>query len=176
MIWPFKRKSRTSPQAVTAVYNAIVAQSRQPVFYQEWQVPDTLTGRFDMISLHMALVLRRLRQKDDTTGEFAQNLFDLFFADMDRSLREMGVTDLGVPRKISQMGGLFYGMLGKVTDALDSEDPVELEAVLQRNIYGGEANPNLTPLSVYVRSEADRLENVGLTTILSGKLTDSEAA
>src|ERR1700761_506939 len=90
------------------VYSAIVAQSRQPRFYAEWGVPDTVTGRFDMISLHLALVLRRLGTERDAKV-FSQALFDLFFKDMDRSLREMGAGDLAVPKKIRKMGEIFYG-------------------------------------------------------------------
>src|SRR6476620_11735781 len=86
--------------AVYAVYGAIVSQSRQPIFYEKWGVPDTVTGRFDMISVHMALLFRRLRQEKKAGTEFSQAVFDLFFKDMDRSLREMGVGDLGVPKKI----------------------------------------------------------------------------
>ena len=105
----FRKKTATEP--VYAVYNSIVAQSRQPVFYAEMGVPDTVTGRFDMISLHMALLFRRLRHGPQSAKDFSQAVFDLFFKDMDRSLREMGVSDLGVPKKIQKMGNLFFGLL-----------------------------------------------------------------
>ena len=85
-----------------------MAQSRQPRFYADWGVPDTVTGRFDMITLHMALMLRRL-VRAGRRAAFSQALFDLFFRDMDRS-REMGAGDLGVPKKIKKMGNVFYGL------------------------------------------------------------------
>ena len=88
-----------------------MAQSRQTVFYAEWGVPDTVTGRFDMVSLHMALVLGACSGKGAACRDFAQALFDLFFKDMDRSLREMGVGDICVPKRIGKMGGLFYGLV-----------------------------------------------------------------
>ena len=84
MIFNLFRKN-TATEPVLAVYSAIVAQSRQPVFYAEWLVPDTVTGRFDMISLHMALLFRRLRSESGPQKEFSQAVFDLFFKDMDRS-------------------------------------------------------------------------------------------
>src|SRR6185312_8042690 len=108
MILSLFRKNRAT-KPVYAVYNAIVAQSRHPRFYADWQVPDTVTGRFDMICLHMALLFRRLRTASGTQKEFSQSVFDLFFKDMDRSLREMGAGDIGVPKKIQKMGNIFFG-------------------------------------------------------------------
>ena len=122
-------KKSPDPEAVYAVYRAIVAQSRQPVFYAQWGVPDTVTGRFDVLSLHMGLVFRRLGGTSKPADDFAQALFDLFFKDMDRNLREMGAGDLAVPKKIRNMGNLFYGLsprrrtprsAGRVTNADDT--------------------------------------------------------
>ena len=95
MIFNLFRKSPALDAAFEA-YSAIVAQSRQEKFYADWGVPDTVTGRFDMISLHLSLVLRRLKG-EPRAKDFGQALVDLFFRDMDRSLRALGVTDLGVP-------------------------------------------------------------------------------
>ncbi len=171
MIWPFQRKTRAMQQPVFGVYNAIVAQSRHSRFYAEWGVPDTLTGRFDMISLHMGVLFRRLRGQDAETKQFSQELFDLFFRDMDRSLREMGVTDIGVPKQIAKMGELFYGLLSKLTAALDGDNPEALETVLKRNIYGGEDHPSLTAMAVYIRMLADCFEAQSVEAILAGNLT-----
>lgn len=179
MIWPFQRKTRAMQQPVFGVYNVIVAQSRQSRFYAEWGVPDTMTGRFDMISLHVGVLFRRLRSKDAETKQFSQELFDLFFKDMDRSLREMGVTDLGVPKRIAKLGELFYGLLSSLTSALDGDNPEALEMVLKRNIYGGEDHPSLTALAVYVRMLANGFEAQSLDAIMAGKLSipgDLEAA
>ena len=134
MIFGLFRKSADS-EAVYAVYSAIVAQSRRPVFYAQWGVPDTVTGRFDMISLHISLLFRRLRSERKDAATFSQAVFDLFFRDMDRSLREMGATDLGVPKKIQKMGNIFYGLLAHLNEAMDKGDRAALEAVLTRNIY-----------------------------------------
>src|SRR4051812_44084548 len=117
MIFNLFRKS-PAPDAAFEAYRSIVAQSRQQKFYAEWGVPDTVTGRFDMISLHLALLLRRLKS-EPSAQPFTQALVDLFFRDMDRSLREMGVTDLGVPNKVKKMGNLFYGLVEALGDALD---------------------------------------------------------
>lgn len=146
-------RKRPDREPVLALYRAIVAQSRRAVFYAEWGVPDTVTGRFDMICLHMALVLRRLRAEGPGYAAFSQALHDLFFKDMDRSLREMGAGDLAVPKKIQRMGALFYGLLQGVSDALDRADTVALVAVLGRNVTESGA----APLADYVLSEAGRL-------------------
>ena len=169
MIFGLFRKSADA-EAVYAVYSAIVAQSRQPRFYADWGVPDTVTGRFDMISLHMALVFRRLRSQGKEAAEFSQALFDLFFRDMDRSLREMGATDLGVPKKIQKMGSLFYGLLGNVSDAIESDDRAKLEAVLTRNVFGGESTPDASPLADYLMAEAGAIAARPIPEIIAGRL------
>ncbi len=170
MIFGLFRKSADS-EAVYAVYSAIVAQSRRPVFYAQWGVPDTVTGRFDMICLHMSLVFRRLRSERKDVSAFSQALFDLFFRDMDRSLREMGVTDLGVPKKIQKMGNIFYGLLAHLNEAMDKGDHAALEAVLIRNIYEGAAAPAVGDLAAYLFIEAGRLEEQPLESILAGQVT-----
>ena len=154
MIFNLFRKS-TAPDAALEAYRSIVAQSRQPKFYADWGVPDTVTGRFDMISLHLALLLRRLKG-EPSAASFGQALVDLFFSDMDRSLRELGVTDLGVPRKVKTMGNVFYGLAGVLGDAIDGGDPTAVEAVLVKNVYGA-ANPHAATLAAYLLDEAKRL-------------------
>ena len=93
MILSLFRKN-TATDAIYGVYRAIVAQSRQPVFYAEWGVPDTVTGRFDMISLHMALVFRRLRSSE-AAKNFSQAVFDLFFKDRESFTRYSGHPAIG---------------------------------------------------------------------------------
>lgn len=170
----FRKKS--APEAVFAVYAAIVAQSRQARFYADWGVPDTVTGRFDMICLHLALVLRHLRGPDKAVGEFSQQLFDLFFKDMDRSLRELGAGDLSVPKKIQKMGNVFYGLLGKLTEALDAGDRDALETLLRRNVFDDQATPGIAPLADYLETQARQLAEQSPTSIVSGRIELGEAA
>jgi len=169
MIWPFKKPSTPEGQ-LYAVYNAIVAQSRQPKFYAEWDVPDTVTGRFDMISLHMCLLFRRLRPEPGQSKDFAQDLFDLFFKDMDHSLRELGVTDIGIPKKIEKMGNLFYGLLEKITLALDSGDHKALVLAVNRNIFDAGNESSANKLADYLVSCATELEAQPLEDIKAGNL------
>ncbi len=164
----FRKKADTAQ--VRALYGAIVAQSRQPPFYAQWEVPDTVTGRFDMISLHLCLVFRRLKSGEEAHRNFSQDLFDLFFVDMDRSLREMGAGDMAVPKRIKEMGELFYGMLASLVDALDKNDQDALAATLSRNIFDAEQPVSLDPLTRYVLAQADNLRRHELTAILSGEV------
>src|SRR6476661_990187 len=101
------RRAR-SDGTITTLYGAIVAQAREPVFYRDYGVPDTQDGRFDMIVLHLALVLRCLRQADLGSSPLAQGLFDTFCTDMDHNLREQGLSDAAVPRRMRAFGEAFY--------------------------------------------------------------------
>ena len=164
MIFNLFRKS-TAPDAAREGYRSIVAQSRQPQFYAQWGVPDTVTGRFDMISLHLALMLHRL--KGDSTGRpFGQKLVDAFFRDMDDSIRELGVTDLGVPNRIKKMGKAFYGLAEALAPALDGADAVAVETVLVRNIYDGVATPGAAQLAAYLLAETQRLASTPTASLI----------
>jgi cytochrome b pre-mRNA-processing protein 3 len=170
MILSLFRKN-TETESVYAVYSAIVAQSRQPLFYAEWSVPDTVTGRFDMISLHLALLFRRLRGGEQGQRDFAQAVFDFFFKDMDRQLREMGVTDIGVPKKIQKMGNIFYGLLAAMDQALDAGDRDALAGVLTRNIYEEAGSEGAGHLADYVVALDAALAAQPAEAIRAGKLT-----
>jgi cytochrome b pre-mRNA-processing protein 3 len=172
MVWFFSRKPKHTDQ-VFALYNDIVAQSRQPKLFAEWKVPDTVTGRFDMVSLHMALVLRRLRSKDDVQKAFSQALFDLFFKDMDRSLREIGVSDVALPKRIEKMGELFYGLLEALDKALADTSGLSLESVLAKNVFAGQVHDGTRALTCYVKDEVQRLDAVAIEDILAGKLVSA---
>ena len=175
MILSLFRKT-TAPEPVYAVYRAIVAQSRQPRFYADWSVPDTVTGRFDMISLHLALLFRRLRSDVAGQKDFSQAVFDLFFKDMDRSLREMGAGDLAVPKKIQKMGNIFFGLLATLSEAMDRKDVVELGRVLSRNIFDGAEGPHIHALAEYLLAEDARLATQSVAAIVSGDIAFEDAA
>jgi len=170
----FRKNTATAP--VYAVYSAIVAQSRQPRFYADWLVPDTVTGRFDMISLHMALLFRRLRAESGEQKDFSQAVFDLFFKDMDRSLREMGVGDLGVPKRIQKMGNIFFGLLAAMNEAMDRNDAVALQGVLTRNIFDGATGPHVAALADYLLAEDRMLAAQPAGAITGGALSFEAAA
>jgi cytochrome b pre-mRNA-processing protein 3 len=130
---------RRQPEAtIRALYGTIVAQARHPSFYLTYGVPDTTTGRFEMIVLHQALLLRRLRLAGEPGHRhlLGQAVFDLFCRDMDHNLREMGVGDLAVPKEMRRMGEAFYGRAAAYDRALDDADERALAVVLARNVLG----------------------------------------
>ena len=124
MLWPFNRfKNPHAPSrgTIEAIYGMIVAQAREPAFYARLNVADTVNGRLDMVILHMWLMLRRLRSAEG--GEqLAQALFDHFCTDMDDNLREMGVGDLTVPKRMQAFGEAFYGRSTAYDMAFDAGD------------------------------------------------------
>lgn len=125
-----------------ALYTAAVEAARQPEYYLDMGVADTLQGRFDLFGLHVALVIRRLRHDADPAGkEIAQAVFDAMFADMDVSLREMGVGDMTVGKRVKRMWEAFHGRAQAYEAALDAGDAAALAAALTRNLWAGEAPP-----------------------------------
>ena len=114
----FKRKE-ASPDPVEALYAALVQKARDPKFYTDLAVPDTVDGRFDMVVIHAMLVMRRLRETPAEVHTTGQRLFDLMFTDMDRSLREMGVGDLSVGTHVRKMAKAFYGRAAAYEAGLD---------------------------------------------------------
>lgn len=157
MIFPLFRRARNA-DTISALYGAIVAQARQPAFYRDYDVPDTLDGRFELILLHLFLVLRRL-DGEQAGRETGQRVFDLFCRDMDQNLREMGIGDLKVPKEMRRIGEAFYGRAQAYEAAVTSADPGALPAALGRNIFGtdGADSRGAARLAAYVVDAAGRL-------------------
>ncbi len=120
--------------AAERLYGAIVAQARQPFFYADLGVPDTVDGRFDMILMHSFVVMLRLREGDGESKALSQILYDTMFVDMDRAVREMGIGDLSVKKHIRRMMKAFNGRMNAYESGLG--DPAVLSDVLRRNVYG----------------------------------------
>jgi cytochrome b pre-mRNA-processing protein 3 len=162
MMLQFRRHARAD--IVDALYGAIVAQARHPAFYQTYGVPDTVDGRFDMLLLHLVLFCRCVRES--AHRPLGQQVFDRFCRDMDHSLREMGVSDQAVPRRMRAIGEAFYGRAARYEVALAAEDAEPLAAALARNVFGAAADetpPGARRLAAYAREAARRIAlQVGL--------------
>jgi cytochrome b pre-mRNA-processing protein 3 len=139
---------------IRILYGLIVAQARAPSFYAGYLVPDTVEGRFDMIVLHLALVLRRLRREPAALRAVGQRVFDLFCTDMDHSLREMGVGDLAVPKQMRRLGEAFYGRALAYDRALEGECEEPLAPALARILFpsASATPPEAVRLAGYVRA------------------------
>jgi len=131
------RRERYGAGIPAALYGAIVAQARRPALYRDLGVPDTVEGRFEMILLHLALVLRNLRGPGGRVEPVGQAVFDTFCTEMDRSLREMGVGDLSVGKKMRAVGEAYYGRAAAYEPGLAGGDAAGLAAALARNAYAG---------------------------------------
>jgi cytochrome b pre-mRNA-processing protein 3 len=128
--------NRSNPQddIARALYGAMVAKARDPAFYATLAVPDTVNGRFDMLVIHAMLVLRRLRDGGPGTQKTGEALLELLFRDMDQSLREMGVGDMGIGKHIKRMAKAFYGRAAEYEAGLDGASDA-LNRALKENIY-----------------------------------------
>jgi|SRR5262252_1113622 cytochrome b pre-mRNA-processing protein 3 len=171
------RLFRRTPQddSIASLYGMIVAQARAPAFYQIYGVPDTVNGRLEMVMLHAVLVLRQLEASPGRA--LGQALFDRFCRDMDASMREMGVGDLAVPRKMQQIGQAFYGRQAAYRAALaepPGKDEALLVAALARNVFAGLEKPEgALRLARYVREADRRLAGAGFA---AGRLPFPEPA
>jgi cytochrome b pre-mRNA-processing protein 3 len=153
MLWPFSqfRKPRQAPRGtIEAIYGMIVTQAREPIFYRDLAVPDTVNGRFDLLLLHLWLLLRRLRTVAKGP-ELSQALFDRFCEDMDDNLREMGIGDQVVPKRMQAFGEAFYGRT-KAYDAALDEGGEALALAICKNILNGAHIAQAQRLAAYARA------------------------
>ena len=137
---------------------------RRPAFYLELGVPDTFEGRFDLLTLHVALALRKLRGSGAGGDEVAQHLVDTLFARFEIALRELGVSDIGVPKRMKRLAEAFKGRTASYLSALDAQDEPALTAAIERNVlghFGGHA------LAHYAMRAAHRLELCDLVSAAS---------
>jgi cytochrome b pre-mRNA-processing protein 3 len=153
------------------VYEAIVAQARRPGFYMSGGVPDSVDGRYDMIVLHADAVMVHLQAGSGEDRAFAQELIEELFRDMDRSLREMGVGDMGVGKRVKKMATVYYGRANAYAEARTGGQDV-LAAALLRNVYAGdEAKAGCArDLAAYAMELHAAITNVSHDAIRAGRL------
>ena len=168
MLGLFRR--RTHERAGYALYSEAVRAARDPVFYTALGVPDTLDGRFDLIGLHVFLVIDRLRGDAPPGPAVAQAVFDAMFNDMDFNLREMGVGDMSVSKRNKEMWEAFHGRSMAYEAALASDDPAALAQALRRNVWRGAAEPDgaVERLCGMVRGTRAALAAMPLAVFLDG--------
>jgi cytochrome b pre-mRNA-processing protein 3 len=164
-------RARPALSAGRALYARAVEQSRLPALYSEFGAPDTAEGRFEIYSLHVVLLLDRLRGHGEAARDVSQGLFDTYLKDLDHALRELGVGDLSVGRKMRKLGEAFYGR-GKSYEtafaALPDEAP--LRALVVRTVYAdvdAEAAPRLV---AYLLGQRAALADQPLERLLGGEV------
>ncbi len=145
-------KERAAVTAGKALYASAVGQARTPAFYTGMAVPDTLMGRFELYTLHIILLVLRLKGRGPGAAETVQALFDAYLAGLDIALREMGVGDLSVGKKMKKLGRAFYGRVGKWDEALTADDAEALKALVARTVYEEAPAADPAPLAAYARA------------------------
>ncbi|HEV7369498.1 ubiquinol-cytochrome C chaperone family protein [Arenibaculum sp.] len=163
--------SRPADRVGGSLFAAVLRQARRPEFYEHGGVPDTLDGRFDMIALHLFLVMRHLKGRGEAAEAAARGLVDALFADLDASLRELGVGDLAVGKRIRAMMDGLYGRFDAYDAGLaEAEGGRKLRVALDNNLFGTVHVPPeaLERMAAYVRREADALARMPVEALLAG--------
>ena len=160
------------------LYGAAVAAAREPFLYTDIRVPDTLDGRFDMVTLHAFLLIQRLKREPSPGPALAQAVFDAMFSDMDINLREMGVGDLSVGRKVRVMWEAFHGRAAAYAAAMNDGDMAALDAALDRNVWRGDPPSGDSTLALrrVVLAQEAHLATQSPKTLAAGTVTFLPAA
>lgn len=167
-LWTLDRSRPVRP--VDQLYAAMVDQARAPGFYTDFGVADTVDGRFELLSLHAYLLMRRLRDGGDPG--FSQALFDLMFQDMDDSLRELGVGDTRIPKKVRALAEDFFGRVTAFDTAFAAEDPeAALAHALSRNVFDADDAPGAPGLAAYVTAATTALATQSVDQIEAGAVS-----
>lgn len=154
------------------IYGAIVTQSRQPAFYARLGIPDTPTGRYEMVVIHLFLVLERLRVAGASpeAEAAAQALVDAFVTDIDDSLRELGTGDVGVPRRVKRAAAGFYARAKDYREAI-AVGGSALERILARHLEApAGATVSVNALAGYVQAATVTLGAAPVADVLDGRL------
>jgi len=170
MIFGLFRKRNHNRSIVDRQYATLTSVAREPVFYLDFDVPDTVMGRFEMLSLVLILYFRRTRASGTSGQEIAQEIVDAFFQDIDYSIRELGIGDTSVPKRMKKLAGMFYGRLESYAAALDAGDAAALAAALSRNVHpqAGEAASPMVRLAGWALEAEAALAKVPESDIATG--------
>ena len=165
--WLTRRRYASS---IEKTYAEIVKQARRPELMRNFHIADNIDGRFDLLCLHMCLVMKRLKSKPELTRQYSQDLFDFMFLDMDQSLREMGVGDLSVGKRVKEMGKAFLGRLQVYETVIEVKD-AKLKEALIRNVYRGNTNlsEHAERLASYARQIDKTLADTPIKAIMEGE-------
>jgi len=166
----YNQKKRVSRSA-HEIYGSIVAQTRMPIFYADWRVPDTVEGRFEVLVLHMALVICRLNEgTQDGSRELGRKVAEAFIDDLDGSFREMGVGDLAVPKRMKTASEAYYGRLRAYGGSLGEVSGAGLADALKRNILSDEElrSVNVAAIADYMLRSSHVLAEIEIEEINNG--------
>ena len=174
MLQRYKEKRRQRDLA-DRTYVALVTQARTPAFYADLLVPDSLDGRFELMVLHVYALTRALDGRSEAAATLARQVLEAMIDDMDRTLREIGVGDMSVGRKVKQMAAAFYGRSAAYDAARDDEGRA-LEDAIVRNVYAGVAPAGDGPrrLAAYLTAMIARIAESDDLAIAEGRISYPE--
>jgi cytochrome b pre-mRNA-processing protein 3 len=158
-------------QAAREVYADLLKRVREPVFYTDYAVPDTQEARFDLLLLHLFVIMQGLlAQRAKGAEDFNQALFDTVFANMDQSLREVGIGDMGVPKRMRRLMKAFNGRMHAYREALEGRD--DMADALRRNLYAAAEAPDaaVTAMKNYVQRSLDLIQKQAPADIMNGNI------
>jgi cytochrome b pre-mRNA-processing protein 3 len=154
-----------------ALYAAVVEQSRAPALYARLGAPDTVEGRFEIYTLHVVLLLDRLNQPGEQVKATSQALFDTYVKALDHALREMGVGDLSVGKKMRKLGEAFFGRVKSYHAAFAAlPDAGPLRELLTRTVYADADTAQVEVLAAYVKDQREQLAAQPLEGLLEGRV------
>ena len=160
----FRNRLRERPGQ--PLYEAAVRQARNPAFYTRLGVADRIDARFELYTLHVLLLVMRLRDEGDRGAEIGQDLFNVYVSALDHALRELGVGDVSVGKKMRKLGEALYGRMTVYEPALRDGDAEVLSASLARNVYESEIATTGTALATFALSSRARLAEQTLDAVL----------
>ncbi|WP_414673775.1 ubiquinol-cytochrome C chaperone family protein [Martelella sp. UBA3392] len=167
----FSRR-RGNRQVVQRQYGVITTTARQPCFYTDYNVPDTVMGRFEMLSSVMILFLWRTAKSSDSGKQLSQEVVDAFFLDIDYSIRELGVGDNSVPKRMKKLAGMFYGRLERYVRCLQDRDLGQLAIALSQNFHGVDSEPvDMAELARWMLANADHLGRMDEVMVETGMVS-----
>lgn len=161
-------RAAANRKVIGRLNDEVVAAVRQPAFYETGGVPDTFNGRFEILVLHTALVVRRLRALEAPGSAVAQDLIDTVFRNLDPAMRELGVGDVAVPKRMKRLAEAFLGRSVAYDAALRTDDDDSLVQALSRNVYAGSRPAD--DLGRYVKAAVEGLEPCDLDRFLKGPI------
>ena len=164
----FRKPKIPTRGAGAELYDSAVTQSRAPGLYGPAGAPDTVEGRFELLTLHVILLIERLKGEGPAAAQSSQALFDIYCSNLDGALREMGVGDLTVAKRMRALGEAFYGRARAYRSAFERlPDQSELAAVVQRTVMAGESARDPAVLAAYAARCRAALAEADIAAVLS---------
>jgi len=158
---------RPARTAARALHDAAAGQARSPALYAQLGAPDTVEGRFELLTLHVILLIDRLKGQGAPAAEVSQALFDIYVRDLDGALREMGVGDLAVPKRMRKLAQAFYGRAAALGSAFDAPEG-ELEKVVARTVLQAAPEADPASLAAYIRGARAALAAADTAALIGG--------